>query len=195
MRHDGERGRRRIRRLDPAQPRRRHSGHASAWAGAAVVLSAALLAAAPAAARRAGQPGLRATTARFVFTLEFGMPEQMWTRAQAAKMHPKTGELILAGAMSGGMPMGDGQRHLEVHIYSRTTGIAVAGAHPAISLRDVSVANAKTVSVPVAEMEGIAAGPTDLHYGNNVSVVGGQLYLVTVTLDGERALLEARAPM
>jgi len=168
--------------------------------GSAMFAVAALTLALAVAASGAGTspravPGLRATTRSYDFTLTLGMPEQMWTLAQVKAMHPKMGELMLMGSMAGGMPMGDTQRHLEVHIYSRATGKPVAGADPTISIVDTSVKNAAPQKVPVAEMESVRIGPADLHYGNNVELTGGHTYRVIVTLNRQVAVLQATAPM
>lgn len=134
------------------------------------------------------------TTANYVFKLTLGMPEQMWTPAQVKVKHPTTGEVMLMGTMGGAMAMGGSQRHLEVHITSRGTGKVVIGAHPTISAIDTMAKNAMTIKVPVAEMQGVSAGTADLHYGNNVHLVGGHVYKVTVTLNTDRALFHVTAP-
>ena len=126
--------------------------------------------------------------------LTLGMPEHIWTPAQAKMMRPKTGELVLNGPMDQAMPMGATQRELEVHISSRATGDTVAGASPTITVTDASVQNQSTVTVPVDELEGVRAGADDLHYGNNIDLVAGDTYTVIVTLNGQRAVLRASAP-
>jgi hypothetical protein len=166
------------------------------WVRLAIPTLTLLLAPLPmlAAASIDGAPGLKATTTSYTLTLAIGMPEQMWTPAQVRVKHPKTGEVMLMGSMGGAMSMGGSQRHLEVHIYSRSTGKPVAGANPTISAIDTSTKNAMAITVPVAEMEGVVAGAADLHYGNNVDLVGGHTYRVTVILNGQHAVLEATAP-
>ena len=140
-------------------------------------------------------PGLRARTKSYIFMLTLGMPEHIWTPAQAKMMHPKTGELVLNGPMNQAMPMGATQRELEVHISTRATGDTVAGASPTITVTDASVQNHSTVTVTaVDELEGVHAGADDLHYGNNIDLVGGDTYTVVVTLNGQRAVLRASAP-
>jgi hypothetical protein len=122
------------------------------------------------------------------------MSEQMWTPAQVKAKHPRTGEVMLMGSMGGGMSMGGTQRHVEVHITSRATGKVIANAHPTITVVDTTAKNAMSVKVPVAEMEGVITGAADLHYGNNVDLVGGHVYRITVTLNGERAAAAVTAP-
>ena len=133
------------------------------------------------------------TTKSYIFKLTIGMSEQMWTQAQVRARHPKTGEVMLMGSMSGGMSMGGSARHLEVHIVSRATHKVIAGAHPAIMAIDTNVKNAMTIKVPVAEMEGVTEGAADLHYGNNVHLTTGHTYKITVTLSGERAVFHVKA--
>jgi hypothetical protein len=46
---------------------------------------------------------------------------------------------------------------------------------------------AMPVKVPVVEMEGVGAGAKDFHYGNNVKLIPGHAYKVTVSIGGESA--------
>ena len=162
---------------------------------ARLVVAALVVALLPAAAAaRTSAPGERATTKSYIFKLSIGMPEQMWTPAQVKAKHPKTGEVMLTGPMDGGMSMSGSTRHLEVHIYSRATGKVVEGAHPTITALATTVKDGTMITISAAEMKGVASGASDLHYGDNVDLIGGHLYRVTVTLRGERAVLAARAP-
>jgi hypothetical protein len=99
---------------------------------------------------------------------------------------------MLDGSMSDPMSMGGSQRHLEVHITTRHTGKIVTGARPTITTMDTSIKNAMMIKVPVATMEGVTSGLADLHYGNNVHLVVGHTYAVTVTLGGERAVFHIK---
>jgi hypothetical protein len=159
----------------------------------AVALCVLATAMTAAGAAISASPGLRATTPSYTFKLVIGMAAQMWTRAQVEATHPETGELMLMGSMTA-ISMSGSQRHLEVHIYSRSTGKPVAGAHPTITVTDITAKNAMPTQIPVAEMEGVAQGAADLHYGNNVTLTPGHHYKVTVTLNGQQAVLEATAP-
>jgi hypothetical protein len=153
----------------------------------------ALAVAAGAAGGTTPTPQTRSTKS-YVFKLSIGMAEQMWTRAQVRKQHPKTGEVMVMGSMGGGMSMGGSQRHVEVHITSRPTGKVVAGAHPSISATDTVAMDAMAIKVPVAAMEGVLAGASDLHYGNNVKLVAGHTYKVTVALKGEHTVFQITSP-
>jgi hypothetical protein len=42
--------------------------------------------------------------------------------------------------------------------------------------------------VPVAVMQGVGEGASDLHYGNNVNLKTGQKVTVVVTLKGRKAV-------
>jgi hypothetical protein len=59
---------------------------------------------------------------------------------------------------------------------------------------DITAKNAMSTQIPVAEMEGVAKGAANLHYGSNVTQTPGHQYKVTVTLNGQQAVPEATAP-
>jgi hypothetical protein len=122
----------------------------------------------------------------YVFALSIGPVETMYTAAQVKAKHPTSGELMISGKMvdgMAGMAMGTGsQRHLEVHICT-TAGKVVAGAHPSITVNGSMV--------PVAVMEGVDQGASDLHYGNNVELKTGQKVKVVVKLNGKVAVFNA----
>lgn len=134
------------------------------------------------------------STRSYVFSLTIGMAEKMWTPAQVRTMHPKTGEVMVMGSMAGGMSMGGAERHVEVHIKSRATGKVVVSAQPTINAVDTSVAKAMPIKVPVMAMQGVVTGASDLHYGNNIKLVAGHTYKITVALKGERVIFHAKAP-
>lgn len=84
-------------------------------------------------------------------------------------------------------------RHLEVHICSTTTGRVITDAEPTITVTDSSEGNMST-RVPIAVMEGIGQGTSDLHYGNNVVMAGGHDYTVLVQLGSQTAVFHLRIP-
>jgi len=151
---------------------------------------AALLASGAHAMGGACSSGQVLKSTSYVFALSIGPMEQMYTQAQVKAKHPKSGELMLSGTMSGGMSgMGmssSGQRHLEVHICN-SAGAIVIDAHPTIVVADPK-AKTMTMSVPVATMEGVSAGASDYHYGNNVPLTAGHHITVTVTLKGQKVV-------
>jgi hypothetical protein len=134
--------------------------------------------------------GQVAKTKSYVFALSIGPVETMYTPAQVKAKHPKSGEEMLSGQMTGGMagmtmPM-TGQKHLEVHICT-PAGAVVQGAHPKIVVSDPA-SKQMAVAVPIAVMEGVTEGASDLHYGNNVTLASGHKITVTVTLNGQQAV-------
>ncbi len=159
---------------------------------ASLLVSAALLGSATASAATITQ---RANTKTYALTLTVGPLEKMYTQAQVKSMHPTSGEVMVGGSMGGGMSMGKGTRHLEVHIRSRATGKVVTNVTPTIRMRDKTAMSSMnmTVKVPVMAMEGIGAGVSDLHYGNNVPIAAGHTYEVVVTVGKETATFTFRA--
>lgn len=129
-------------------------------------------------------------TTSYVFALTIGPVETMYTQAQVRAQHPKTGEVMLSGQMTGGMAgmtmSTKGMRHLEVHICTRG-GAVVTNAHPTIVVTD-STAKSMPTTVPIVKMEGVTEGAPDLHYGNNVTLAAGHRVTVTVTLQGQKAV-------
>jgi len=154
---------------------------------AGVVLVVAALASATSAS--AAVVTRHATTASYSLTLDVGPTETMYSAAQVKSMHPKSGEEMFGnGAMMGGMSSMHGMtRHLEVHIFSRATGKVLTNLMPAISLTDTSQTMPMATKVSVVEMEGIGQGIADYHYGNNVTLTMGHVYVVVVKVDGQKA--------
>jgi len=160
------------------------------------VLAAAAQGAAAGATAGHCSSGQVVKTRSYVFALSLGPVETMYTPAQAASKHPKSGEVMLSGAMTSGMAgmtmSTAGQHHLEVHICT-PSGAVVTGAHPNIVVSDPA-SKTMTMAVPVAVMEGVGEGVADLHYGNNVTLTAGHHITVTVTLKGQRAVFHTTVP-
>jgi len=154
---------------------------------------AALLAAAPAPAAP-----VKATmeTQHYRLELDIGANEKMYSKAEADKTKPPSGEIMVSGAMAGmpmnqAMPDGIAPRHLEVHVVSKASGKTVRDAQVSISITDA--AGTQITVVPIAAMYGIQEGPEDWHYGNNVMIAPGE-YRVLVTANGEQASFEVTLP-
>ena len=116
----------------------------------------------------------------------------MYTPAQVKAKHPKSGEVMVSGQMMGMHVSMSSQRHLEIHICSRSSGKVVTGAHPLITFEDQTAKSMKMTMVPVAAMYGIKQGPSDYHYGNNVTVTAGHSYEDTVKLNGQTARFKTK---
>jgi hypothetical protein len=76
-----------------------------------------------------------------------------------------------------GMPV---NHHIEVHIYDRNTGAAIASPVPTIMITDNSTGATRTLT-DVMGMYDIQTGTSDLHFGNNVYLQDGDPYTITVT--------------
>ncbi|HEY4346230.1 MAG TPA: hypothetical protein VGM80_01475 [Gaiellaceae bacterium] len=160
----------------------------------AAAAAAATLASSGYAASGACSSGTVLKSRSYVFALSISGVETMYTPAQVKAKHPKSGEVMLSGTMSGGgmsgMDMSSaGQRHLEVHICT-AAGAVLTGRHPAIVVSDPK-AKTKTMKVPIATMEGVGEGASDYHYGNNVTLATGHKITVTVTLNGQKVVFHA----
>jgi hypothetical protein len=136
-----------------------------------------------------------AETKSYALTLVVGPVEKMYTTAQVKAMHPETGEVMVGDSMGGAMSMGNGTRHVEVHIQSRASGKVMTNVTPTMMIRDKTAMAGMNmgVKVPVMAMQGIGQGVSDLHYGNNVPLKAGHTYVITVTVKKEPATFTIRA--
>ena len=134
-----------------------------------------------------------AQTAHYRLELQIGPTEKMFMPADVAAKHLTDGEVMVGGSMS---PMGMSMdmadtRHLEVHAHSLEGGKAVTDADVAIAVTNSDTK--KVEDVPAAKMYGIKEGPSDTHFGNNVSMPPGS-YRIDVTLNGEKAEFNVVVP-
>ena len=137
------------------------------------------------------------TTAAHYFVAHMGSQEAMYSPAQVRSMHPKSGEVMIGGAMGAGTSMsgsgmsgmaaGSSSRHLEVKICDRRTGAVTRSTGVRMTISDTTTKGmAKAVSV--ATMQGVGAGMSDLHYGNNVMLAAGHSFDVAVMLEADHAV-------
>jgi hypothetical protein len=167
------------------------------------MIAAPLLAMAPAQMAPITQ---RAATADFRLELDIGPPEHMYSPAEAARLKPMGGEIMVSGQMvamtQGGMSMSgnmqaqpaagtSGWRHLELHVWSKAGGTVVKDAK--VSIRVRNAATGKSETVPISVMYGIQAGTADWHYGNNVLMPSGHWQMDT-TVNGEAASFDVTIP-
>jgi hypothetical protein len=123
----------------------------------------------------------------------------MYSPRQVRRMHPERGEVMLAGRMQGSemsgmnsrsaMPGMTATKHLEVHICSRAGRKVVTAPSPSI----VMTSGRSMQTLPVAVMEGLGEGVSDLHFGNNVQIQSGHAHVVRVTEAGEHAVFHFTA--
>ena len=111
--------------------------------------------------------------------------EHMMTMADVKMEHPTVGELIIDGK---GMPEGTEIRHVEAHVYDRSTGSVVTSSVAKITLFNRTTG--ETTDVPSTLMQDVLIGSLDLHYGNNVPVAGNSDVSVTVNVNGEEVTVD-----
>jgi hypothetical protein len=126
------------------------------------------------------------TSGNHLFILSVGPTETMYSSQEVSKMHPRSGEVMLGGHMRGGsmnnmsggttMSGMGATRHLEVHICTRQGHKVVTGPPPTITL----TSGRRAQEIPVVDMQGIGEGLNDFHFGNNVQLMRGQTYTVSV---------------
>jgi hypothetical protein len=151
-----------------------------------------------AAARAAMAPIVQdAETTHYQMELTIGPMEHMYSQAQAARLKPKEGEVMLRGHMTPGsatasMPTGVGMRHVELQVTNKDDGSPVPNAKVSITVIDSM--DAAPVVVPIAVMHGVDEDETMLHYGNNVMLSPGHHRFV-VTVNGDRATFDVNVPM
>lgn len=77
--------------------------------------------------------------------------------------------------------------HIEIHVYNKTSGKVVTNARVTIALQGKGQhGGTMMITVPIMTMVGMKAGPSDFHYGNNISAAPGK-YTVHVTVNGVKA--------
>jgi hypothetical protein len=136
--------------------------------------------------------GNLARTSSYVLTLALGHAEDMYLPSEVKARHIKTGEVMLGGemAMVGNPPAGTKIYHLEVHICTKGGAVATK-LKPDIA---VTGAGAMSTHLPVAIMQGVSSGPSDYHYGNELTLKPGGRVTVTVTVKGQHAVFHAIVP-
>jgi hypothetical protein len=92
-------------------------------------------------------------------------------------------EAMVVGAAS--MPMCN--HHVEVHVHNKSNGKVITNAAVTIVLQSNGMHGASMmIRVPIMTMEGMNAGSSDFHYGNNINAAAGK-YTVHVTVNRVKA--------
>jgi len=160
------------------------------------LLVAAAIAAAPAPARTAKanacMSGTTAKTSSYQLALMLGPQQKMYMASEVQSRKPKTGQVMLGGAMAmiDKVPAGMKVFDLQVHVCT-PKGAIVTQLKPTIVVKQ---AGGKETNVPVAMMAAVGKGLADYHYGNDVLLKPGAAVTVTVTVNGQRAVFHAKAP-
>ncbi len=126
-----------------------------------------------------------ATTEKYLVVANVLPGEVMFTTAEADAQNPTEGELIIRGI---GNPVGDHVRHVEAHIYDRTTGLPRSDVTTSILLLNRTTGEREIVAATL--MQDINTGALDIHYGNNIAVRSNSDLRLIVTVDGEEVTLD-----
>jgi hypothetical protein len=146
-------------------------------------------------------------TAGYTLLLHVVSPQNMYTPQQVEQQNPTDGEVMYSGTMvmppgqgSGGGSMAGmnmsntsyppGWRHMEVHIYDRTTNGVLRDASPVMTVTNDQTG--QRTSVPSVTMQSVVEGASDFHYGNNVDLPSGHTYTASVQVRGDVATFHFR---
>jgi hypothetical protein len=134
-------------------------------------------------------------TPNYTVVLNVVSPQNMYTPQQVKQQNPTDGEVMYSGTMvmPPGMTMSmsntsypTGWRHVEVHIYDRTTNGVIRYASPIIIVTNDQTG--QRTNVPIVTMQSVGAGQNpDFHYGNNVDLPSGDSYAATVQVGSDVA--------
>jgi hypothetical protein len=133
------------------------------------------------------------TTGRHIFGLSVTGPEVVHTRAEVKARHIEHGgDVLLSGRLATTRVSPTGTpRHFELHVCDAHSGKVLVHLHPSMAVADTTLAS-KPKRIAVATMEGTGEGLNDLHYGDEVVLVSGHSYAVTVTVGSDQAVLPVR---
>ena len=124
-----------------------------------------------------------ATTQDYHVTLQLGPPAQMLSMNQT--ITATAGEVMVNGQMSNTTPMNmTDTYHLEVHVYNITSGAVVTNQN--VSIQIVNHTTNQTLTIPVIVMYDMKIGPSDTHFGNNITLTPGS-YTIIVNVASETA--------
>jgi len=124
-----------------------------------------------------------ATTQDYHLTLQLSPPAQMLSMNQTVTA--TSGEVMVSGQVSNTTSMNTTDTYLlEVHVYNITSGAVVTNQN--VSIQIINHTTNQTLTVPVIVMYDLKTGPSDTHFGNNITLPAGS-YTIKVTVAGETA--------
>ena len=126
-----------------------------------------------------------ASTASFLIVANVLPGEEMFTQKDFDRLHPAEGELILQRT---GRKIGPDVRHVEAHVYDRTTGLPRADV--TLTIVVVNRTTGERTMVPPTLMQDVNIGASDVHYGNNVMIRGNSDLSLKVTVGHEEVTLD-----
>jgi hypothetical protein len=127
------------------------------------------------------------TTADYVVMVNVLPAERMFTEAENARLHPTVGELIIRGTAG---PLGPRARHVEAHLYSRSTGEVVTDVVPTMEIIDH--ATGKVTGVDATLMQDVVIGEPDQHFGTNVTVAPRHAITVIVRIGDQEVTVDGK---
>jgi hypothetical protein len=126
-----------------------------------------------------------ATTPSYIVIANVLPGEEMFTADEVAMEHPLEGELTLLGP---GEPIGGDARHVETHIYDRTTGLPLSDVDVTLVVTNRTTGEVLTVSPTL--MQDVNIGPLDIHFGNNTQIPSSSNLSLTVKVDDEEVTVD-----
>ncbi|MFM2072896.1 MAG: hypothetical protein RLZZ623_3160 [Actinomycetota bacterium] len=126
-----------------------------------------------------------ATTPSYLVVANVLPGEEMYSKTQVDAQHPLVGELAIKG-MS--MPTGPNSRHVEAHVYDRTTGKPLSDVD--VTLVVVNRTTGQRDTVMSTLMQDINIGALDVHYGNNLAIPGGSSLSLVINVNDEEVTLD-----
>ncbi len=127
-----------------------------------------------------------ALTTHYLLVVNVLPSERMFSDAEMKSLSPTQGEEILDHGV--GDPIGTGVRHVEAHIYDRSTGLPLSNIKP--SIRVFNRTTGDHVDVPPTLMQDVVIGSTDIHYGNNVPVRGASDISLAIEVGNEAVTVD-----
>ena len=127
-----------------------------------------------------------ALTTHYLLVVNVLPSETMFTDMQMQSMSPTVGEQILDKGV--GDPTGLGIRHVEAHVYDRTTGLPLSNIKP--SIRVFNRTTGERVDVSPTLMQDVVVGSPDIHYGNNIPVRGNSDISLAITVGSEEVTVD-----
>jgi hypothetical protein len=127
-----------------------------------------------------------ALTTHYLLVVNVLPSETMFSDMQMKSMSPTVGEAILDHGV--GDPVGLGVRHVEAHVYDRSTGLPLSDVKP--SIRVFNRTTGDHIDVPPTLMQDVVIGSPDIHYGNNVPVRGNSDISLAISVGSEEVTVD-----
>jgi len=121
-----------------------------------------------------------ATTKDYLLVVNVLPGEHMFTAEEMQRDHPVEGEQIIKGP---GNSLGPNVRHVEAHVYDRTTGLPLSNVTTSIVV--VNRTTGVKITVTPTLMQDVNIGALDIHYGNNIEIPGDSDLSLSITVNGQ----------